>query len=146
MSVLEQLHIIALVPEPPVPRAYRLNPSFARSLRQALTGGGSTQSFGVPVTHRSGPEVKIERLDNHAREQWESILYYMVGSTGSGGVGAVSDIAVGTQKLLEWGEFVRLRNGKPFITKAGFEFLLQEPNAQVWNLLIVYLGNSEAVS
>jgi len=46
---------------------------------------------------------------------------------------------------LEIGEFVtRARTAE--ITQAGFEFLLQEVNAQVWSLLIVYLDNAEAVS
>lgn len=144
MAMLEQLHILRIVPEPPIPRAYVLNPSFANSFRSALQNE-SSESFGVAVTSRTGPEIELEFLDEWARKQWESILYYMVGSTGTGGLGGGSQIAGGTIHLLEWGDYVKIKGGKPRITKNGFEFLLQEPNAQVWNLLIVYLSNAESV-
>ena len=145
MTVLEQLHILTLVPEPPTPRAYKIHPTFANSLRQALMGGGSSQSFGVPATDRSGPKLTIEELDKWARGQWESILYYMVGSTAAG-LNAGKKITKSIRTLLELGEFVVVRGERAVITKDGFTFLLQEANAQVWNLLIVYLDNGESAS
>jgi transcription initiation factor TFIIH subunit 4 len=145
MSVLERLHILTLVPEPPVPRAYRLNRSFALSLRQALTGGGSGHSFGAPINTPLAQKMSVEDLDAWARGQWESILYYMVGSTGAAMNTVGSKISSGTKALLRMGNFVTVRGEKAAITKEGFTFLLQEANAQVWSLLIVYLENSASV-
>jgi transcription initiation factor TFIIH subunit 4 len=109
-------------------------------------GGGSNQSFGVPATDSSAPRITIEELDRWARGQWESILYYMVGSTGAGALSQASNVAGSTRALLQWGDFVVMKGSKPTITKNGFTFLLQEPNAQVWSLLIVYLTNHKEAS
>jgi len=135
---------MALVPEPPVPRAYRLNPSFANSLRQALQGGGSGHSFGVPASKDSGPAITVAELDSFARQQWEGILYFIVGSVGSN-LHSATPLSKSTRTLLEWGEYVRFMRDKPTITNKGFSFLLRETNSQVWSLLIVYLKHSEQV-
>jgi transcription initiation factor TFIIH subunit 4 len=89
--------------------------------------------------------MSVEDLDAWARGQWESILYYMVGSTGAGVNMSGAKIALGTKELLKIGQFVTVKGEKATITKEGFTFLLQEANAQVWTLLIVYLENSAAV-
>ena len=68
----------------------------------------------------------------------------MVGS--AAGVDVKSDIGAGTKKLLHAGDLVRTFHGQPRITKEGFTFVLQETNAQVWNLLIVYLKMVNDVS
>lgn len=149
------MHIVSTVPEPATPRAYRLNPSFGSSLRQALQGSGAGGSFGLlcddaAATTTGGetrPRVTTAQLDAWARGQWEAILYYMVGSVGAAlnsqaGARATSSM----KKILELGNFVSVRGGRVNITKEGFAFLLQEANAQVWSLLIVYLGSAESVS
>jgi transcription initiation factor TFIIH subunit 4 len=71
----------------------------------------------------------------------------MVGSTVglTAGLNMGKDIGDGTKTLLKIGEFVKTMGGRVSITKAGFSFLLQETNAQVWSLLIVYLKNSPQV-
>lgn len=113
------------------------------SLRQALTGGGDHRSFGVPCETPAKRKVDISELDDFARTQWEAILYYIVGSAGPGGGGAAVEVSPSTKTLLTMGEFVEIRGRTPSITQAGFTFLLQEVNAQVWSLLIVYLENSD---
>jgi transcription initiation factor TFIIH subunit 4 len=71
----------------------------------------------------------------------------MVGSTvgfstsGAGG----QDVGDGTKTLLKIGEFVKTMGGRVMITRQGFTFVLQETNAQVWSLMIVYLKNSPQV-
>ncbi|KAK8238462.1 putative TFIIH and nucleotide excision repair factor 3 complexes subunit [Phyllosticta capitalensis] len=144
ISVLEALHIVAQAPEPSGARAYRLSSGFQNSLRQALTGGGNHRSFGVPCDTPPKNRISIEELDDYARRKWEAILYYMVGSTGTGMAGG-SGISQGTKTLLEMGTFVETKFGRTAITKAGFSFLLQEVNAQVWSLLIVYLDSAPTV-
>jgi len=111
----------------------------------ALTGGGNHRSFGVPCDTSEEDKVDERFLDDFARVQWEAILYYVVGSAGPGST-AQGTISSGTQALLQVGKLVELKGRTPTITEAGFTFLLQEINAQVWSLLIIYLENSETVS
>jgi len=111
----------------------------------ALTGGGNHRSFGVPCDTAEGDKVDENFLDDFARIQWEAILYYVVGSAGPGST-VQGMISSGTQKLLQNGKLVELKGRTPTITEAGFTFLLQEINAQVWSLLIIYLEYSETVS
>ncbi|KAF1932761.1 RNA polymerase II transcription factor B subunit 2 [Didymella exigua CBS 183.55] len=140
LFVLAQLHILDAAKEDDGRKTYSLSPGFKRSLRHALEGSGRDGSFGVSATaeeSRGERRVSIEYLDEHARAQWETILFYMVG--GAAGVDVKSDMGAGTKKLLHAGDLVRTWQGQPRITKEGFTFVLQETNAQVWNLLIVYL-------
>lgn len=144
ISVLESLHIVTQAQETSGSRAYRLSSGFQNSLRQALTGGGNHRSFGVPCVESDLKKVSIDRLDLFARGQWEAILHYMVGSAGST-LGGGAEISPGTKTLLDLGHFIESRGGRATITQAGFSFLLQEVNAQVWSLLIVYLENAHKV-
>lgn len=132
------------VPEPPIPRAYHLSSVFAKSLRTALTGGGTHKSFGIPIDPPALEQVDVEFLDQYARGQWEAILFFMVGTTGVG-LQSDSTISNGTKSLLEQGNFVTVNRNHVSITKEGFTFLLQEANTQVWTLLIVYLEFGDSV-
>jgi transcription initiation factor TFIIH subunit 4 len=147
LSVLEQLHIIVLKQDANRHSSYELYKGFQKSLRQALEGSGTHRSFGVPSSQPDPNQVTVAFLDEYARRQWENILYYMVGSTvGFATAGALGqDVGEGTKALLKMGEFVKVNNGRVSITRAGFTFVLQETNAQVWSLLIVYLRNSPQV-
>ena len=69
----------------------------------------------------------------------------MVGSTAEGGLntsGIKKDSGVAT--LLKLGGLVTAK-AKVEITKDGFAFILQEVNAQVWTILILYLQNAQSV-
>lgn len=145
--VLAQLHILDTTKQDDGTRSHSLSPGFKRSLRHALEGSGKDGSFGVSATEeeaRGERRVSVRYLDEYARAQWESILFYMVG--GAAGVDVKSDIGVGTKKLLQAGALVQIWQSQPRITKEGFTFVLQETNAQVWNLLIVYLKMAGDVS
>lgn len=141
LSIMQRLHILEEVEG----RKYALYAPFAKSLRLALTGGGDHRSFGVPSLTPDEKPVSVEFLDAFARRQWEAILYYVVGSANAGLAGE-QDISAGTKQLLQKGEFVVVRGRQAVITQAGFTFLLQEVNAQVWTLLVVYLQVSSDVS
>lgn len=144
---LQRLHILDSTLEADRSTSYSLSPGFQRSLRHALEGSGNGGSFGVSATSEESSgerRVSIEFLDEHAKAQWETILFYMVG--GAAGVDVKSDVGPGTKKLLHAGDLVRTFHGSPRITKEGFTFVLQETNAQVWNLLIVYLKMVNDVS
>lgn len=127
-------------------QALELSPNFATSLRLALTGGGNHQSFGVLSNEAASSGIDIEFLDKYARTQWEGLLHYIVNSAGDNmhmeGEGPTASV----RKLLVEGQLVEQRGRRVDITQAGFSFLLQEVNAQVWTLLIFYLLNAESVS
>lgn len=146
LSLLYRLHIMTAASGPGKPQTLRLTNPFAQSLRRALTGGGNHHSFGVPCDNPDKHHVDVNYLDAFARSQWEGILHYMVGSTGIGGQGDRTGPSQGVKKLLEIGGLVEIKGRKPEITQAGFAFLLQEVNAQVWTLLVFYLENAESVS
>ena len=141
LSILQRLRI--LVDEEN--RSYKLRAEFSKSLRLALTGGGNHRSFGVPCATREDKPITVEYLDTFARKQWEAILYYVVGSANAG-ISGGENISDGTKQLLQRGNFVAVHGRKAAITQEGFTFLLQEINAQIWTLLIVYLELSSDVS
>lgn len=125
------------------PQVVSLTPVFGRSLRLALTGGGDHQSFGVPVSDAETADLDISFLDEYARTQWEGILHYVVSSVGDGS-GKGAGPSSGVKELLGLGNLVSSgrRSG---ITQAGFSFLLQEVNAQVWTMLLLWIENAESV-
>ena len=130
---------------PGQPRAYSLTNPFAASLRLALTGGGDHKSFGVTCSTSTKDVVTIAKLDEFARKQWEGVLGYMVGSTGIDLADADVKLSQAVKTLLQFGGLVETKNRKVDITQDGFAFILQEVNAQVWTLLILYLENAEQV-
>ncbi|VDB84710.1 unnamed protein product [Peniophora sp. CBMAI 1063] len=121
-----------------------LSATFKRSLRQALTGGDTSASFGVPAEpedHKTPPTVAA--LDGYAVERWETILHYMVSS----GTGApVRQPSLGVLHLLTEGKLMASWTGNPQnmrITSDGFQFLLHTPHEQLWQLLLQYLSLAE---
>jgi transcription initiation factor TFIIH subunit 4 len=146
LEILEKLHIIVQKQDAERQTSYSLSPGFSKSLRQALEGSGNHRSFGVPATQTDERKVSIKELDEYARAQWESILFYMVGSTVKFPPDMGGDIGNGAKTLLQAGNFVANRSGKITITRTGFMFVLQDTNAQVWSLLIEYLKHVHELS
>lgn len=134
-----------MVANPGQPRSYSLTNPFAASLRLALTGGGNHKSFGVPCNPPVGDAISIPALDEFARKQWEGVLGYMVGSTGIDLTDEDVNLSDGVKTLLRLGGLVEIKNRRVEITQDGFAFILQEVNAQVWTVLILYLENAEQV-
>ncbi|KAI9784877.1 MAG: RNA polymerase II transcription factor B 52 kDa subunit [Candelina submexicana] len=143
VSLLDRLHIFTTTSEPGQPRAYTLTNPFAASLRLALTGGGNHHSFGVPCNTPDKHSIDIDFLDAFARTQWEGILHYMVGTTGTGLQVSGKGATPSAKTLLQNGKLVGKHGSKAEITKKGFSFLLQEVNAQVWALLVIYLETAD---
>jgi transcription initiation factor TFIIH subunit 4 len=117
-----------------------LTDAFGSSLRLALTGGGNHQSFGVPSSDVKSAGIDLKFLDEYGRAQWESILHFVV-STGRSG----AEPTAAVQKLLEAGSLITGGRRSNDITQAGFSFLLQEVNAQVWTLLLLWLQHAQEV-
>ncbi|KAJ3467633.1 hypothetical protein MRS44_005197 [Fusarium solani] len=127
LSILRVLYIVQITaPSKERPQEMQLTANFKTSLRLALSGGP--------------PEIDIIFLDRYARRKWEDILHFVVSSVGYKSAGDVSGPNKSVKELLIAGRLVdRKPNGMVGITQAGFTFLLQEANAQVWTLLLLWL-------
>uniref|UniRef100_A0A087Y352 General transcription factor IIH subunit 4 n=1 Tax=Poecilia formosa TaxID=48698 RepID=A0A087Y352_POEFO len=80
----------------------------------------------------------IESLDRYAMERWEVILQFMVGSPS-----AVSqDLA---QLLIQAGLMRSISEAgeAPYITSAGFQFLLLDTASQLWYFTLQYLKTAQ---
>ena len=123
----------------------QLTTNFKNSFQRALDGGGSHNSFGVPSPLPAPPEVDLAFLERYARRKWDDILHFVVNSVGnrSGERDAGGGPKQSVKELLLAGRLVERRAGGGTagvgITQAGFTFLLQEANAQVWTLLLLWL-------
>ncbi|KIJ62840.1 hypothetical protein HYDPIDRAFT_176279 [Hydnomerulius pinastri MD-312] len=119
-----------------------LNPTFKLSMRQAITGGGSTSSFGVPAEKDDKRQPSgLETLDSYALERWETILHYMV-SSGQGQL--PTKPSQGVLYLLQRSCLMKPVHGSTLqITSSGFQFLLHSPHDQLWSLLLQYLHMAE---
>ena len=142
IQALRRLHILEQGPE------YSLNVNFQKSLKRALTGGGSHNSFGIPLdvprTASDGVDIDVAFLDRYANDSWETILHYLVGSSASFShrpspsvleMLRTSGLMSGTERTASAGNLK--------ITSKGFQFLLEDVNTQLWGLLMRYLGLSE---
>lgn len=143
LSTLRSLHIVTITPPgKDKPQEVNLTTNFRNSLRLAIEGGGTHGSFGVPSTLPIDPSIDIPFLDRYARKKWEDILHYVVNSVGGESSGSAGGPKAAVKELLLAGRLVErhaeARTGIA-ITQAGFTFLLQEANAQVWTLLLLWL-------
>lgn len=143
VAILRSLHIIQ-------PQSITLTVNFRNSLRLALEGGGDHNSFGVLSTHPIPSDINHPFLDKYARKKWDDILHYVVLATGltdgsssghSGPNKSVKELLLAGH-LVERGSF----SGDLKITHVGFSFLLQEANAQVWALLLLWLQAVDAAN
>ncbi|KAJ3711331.1 transcription factor Tfb2-domain-containing protein [Lentinula raphanica] len=137
LDILTRLHILHVHSG-----KLSLNTTFKTSLRHAITGGGSTGSFGVPAEKdEKRPPMDVEGLDGYALERWETILHFMV-SSGTGQ--NPTRPSQGVLYLLQRSGLMSNQQGStPQITSTGFQFLLHRPHAQLWDLLLQYLHMAE---
>ncbi|KAF9583503.1 RNA polymerase II transcription factor B 52 kDa subunit [Lunasporangiospora selenospora] len=139
---------------------YTMNAAFLKQFRNALTGGGKSQSFGLATSTPDKHHVDIAFLDDYATKQWEAILHFMVGTTeGKPPCKGVLNL-LGRSGLMTGGSdsgdnmdahdfanhMARQDFGVPKITHKGFQFLLQDINTQVWAFLLQYLNTAESLN
>ncbi|KAF9178574.1 RNA polymerase II transcription factor B 52 kDa subunit [Haplosporangium sp. Z 11] len=139
-----------------------MNATFLEQFRNALTGGGNSQSFGLATSTPDKHHVDIAFLDDYATKQWEAILHFMVGTTeGRPPCKGVLNL-LGRSGLMTGGpdanqgdnmdardfanQMARHDFGVPKITHKGFQFLLQDINTQVWAFLLQYLNMAESLN
>ncbi|GAP89394.1 putative RNA polymerase II transcription factor B subunit 2 [Rosellinia necatrix] len=146
ISILRSLHILQRDASPTL----SLSPNFRTSLQLVLEGGGDHNSFGVPSTQPVAVEIDPAFLDRYAQKKWDDILHFVVNSVGfSSGPGdrTSNGPKQSVKDLMIRGHLVERRGGSGInITQAGFTFLLQEANAQVWTLLLLWLESADAVA
>ncbi|KAI9025300.1 RNA polymerase II transcription factor B subunit 2 [Phycomyces nitens] len=119
-----------------------MNETFRQEFQNALTGGGTQQSFGLPCSTPDKHPVDISFLDQYATQQWESILHYMVGTS------LTKKPSRGVLNLLERSQLMQASPTDQThlqITNKGFQFLLQDVNTQVWAFLLQYLDMAEVL-
>ncbi|KAI9347862.1 RNA polymerase II transcription factor B subunit 2 [Pilaira anomala] len=118
-----------------------MNETFRNEFKNALTGGGMQQSFGLPCSTPDKHAVDIGFLDHYATTQWEAILHYMVGTS------LTKKPSRGVLNLLERSKLMQssVESGQLQITNKGFQFLLQDVNTQVWAFLLQYLDMAEVL-
>ncbi|CAL1584123.1 unnamed protein product [Knipowitschia caucasica] len=119
-------------------QGYILNPVFKDNLRIALLGGGAAWADEGSSLGPDRHARDIESLDKYALERWEVILHFMVGSPSA----AVSqDLA----QLLVQAGLMKSENGEaPYITSAGFQFLLLDTASQLWYFTLQYLKSAQS--
>ncbi|MBW0483105.1 hypothetical protein O181_022820 [Austropuccinia psidii MF-1] len=119
-----------------------LNQSFKQNFRRALTGGGHHGSFGVPCNTPSNSVIPVNQLDNYGTEKWETILHYMVGSR------LPTKPSHSILSLLHQSGLMVAMDPKNMqgltISSKGFQFLLEDVNTQLWDILLQYLKIAEA--
>lgn len=116
-----------------------LNKIFRENIRVALVGGG--KPWSTPSDTAGDGHVRdVSFLDKYAKERWECILHFLVGSRGPEALSR--DIALvltnsGLMKIPDEGSM-------PVITPAGFQFLLLDTASQVWYFMLQYLETAES--
>ncbi|SCW03424.1 LAFE_0G10110g1_1 [Lachancea fermentati] len=121
------------------PFMINLNPIFRSSFRNALTGGEVNNSFGNVIDSESDI-VSMAMLDQYAADKWETILHFMVGTPLTKTPSRNVLNLLTHSKLME-----NSSSGELQITNEGFQFLLQDVNAQIWTLLLQYLRMAETL-
>ncbi|KAG7662641.1 TFB2 [[Candida] subhashii] len=121
----------------------RLNATFRQNFRDCLTGSQEPNAFGSISTAVDKHQVDVAFLDSFASQKWETILHFMVGteSTATPSSSVLSLLKLGG--LME-GQGKSAANLK--ITNTGFQFLLQDVNAQIWTLLLQYLNLTQELN
>ncbi|GAA5988935.1 hypothetical protein JCM10908_006236 [Rhodotorula pacifica] len=145
LSALQRLHIVTSRSERhsnPTTDETELQMSsvFQNSFRMALTGGGRQGSFGKAADEQD-PDVTIQFLDDYAESQWETIQHFMVGSDAGATKPGEKVLVLLNRSGLMASSTQSLRHMR--ITSKGFQFLLEDVNTQLWDLLLVYLEESQ---
>ncbi|KAJ1673831.1 RNA polymerase II transcription factor B 52 kDa subunit, partial [Spiromyces aspiralis] len=136
---LEGLHILECKDN-----KMHLNEVFREQLKNALIGGGNHKSFGVPAEKNASDKVNMRFLDDYALKKWESILHYMVGTDMDAPKPSTTVLNLLVKaRLMEDGTDHAGYAAKIRITNKGFQFLLQDINAQVWEVLLQYIRQNE---
>lgn len=132
-EALKRLELLHLIDYDGKGTHVRLNSIFRSNFRDCLTGSQDPNAFGSIGTGDDVDKVEISFLDKFASHEWETILHFMVGTEGT---------PTPSSSVLSLLKLGGLMEGESTlnITNTGFQFLLQDANAQIWTLLLQYLN------
>ncbi|CAN6671703.1 general transcription and DNA repair factor IIH subunit Tfb2p [Trichomonascus vanleenenianus] len=135
-EALKKLKGLHLVRERRHHQIVELSGTFRQSFKSALMATEDTlqYAFGKPCDNDDKHKVDIDFLDKYAAERWENVLHFMVGTPGRSEVPSEGII----QLLMHARLMTKADYGGYVITNDGFQFLLQDSNAQIWRFLIEY--------
>ncbi|KAM9912963.1 hypothetical protein OXX80_002415 [Metschnikowia pulcherrima] len=133
-EALKRLRALHLLEEDASGSHVRLHQTFRNSFRGCLTGTQPPNAFGILATAPEKHAVDIPFLDSFAAQKWETILHFMVGSE------LPSMPSRSVLSLLKSGGLMEGSGSQMKITNAGFQFLLQDANIQLWTILLEYLN------
>ncbi|XP_022669673.1 general transcription factor IIH subunit 4-like [Varroa jacobsoni] len=140
-DALKSLHLLNEVNLPGGLPGWMLNINFQEKLKEALAGGGDPWLvYGELDKDKHGRDAKF--LDQYAKERWDCVLHYMVGSE----VPAESGISHDAIRILLHSGLMRqdeTNANKSLITMEGFQFLLMDTEDQVWYFILQYLSTVE---
>ena len=90
--------------------------------------------------------VTPEDLERYTQQRWDSVLHFLVGSTGKEDPpGAVVHFLLQTGLMQPDPEYNGSQDDAPLvITHSGYDFMLQDNNQQVWHFVTQYLASLEA--
>lgn len=134
---LKRLKALHLIEEDSGGSHIRLHPTFRQNFRDCLTGSQAANAFGNLCVTPDSQLVDIKFLDSFASQKWETILHFMVGTK------LTTTPSNSVLSLLKLGGLMEGSGTSPKnlrITNSGFQFLLQDMNAQIWTLLLQYLN------
>lgn len=131
---LNRLKALYLIEEDQRGSHVRLHPIFRQNFRDCLTGTQAANAFGILCTIPDKHQVDVKFLDAFASQKWETILHFMVGTE----LSTIPSKSV--LSLLKSGGLMEGSGKSMKITNIGFQFLLQDVNAQIWTFLLQYLN------
>ncbi|KAH8396525.1 hypothetical protein KR215_000267 [Drosophila sulfurigaster] len=142
-SCLSALNVWRVTAIPGGLAAWELSPTFKKSVRQALMGGGKPWPMTNTLDKDSKPR-DIPFLDSYAMSRWRCVLHYMVGTGGRNGGSDAEAISPDAVRILLHANLMkRDERGGISITRQGFQFLLLDTRAQVWHFMLQYLETCE---
>ena len=159
LSRLTNLHILKIDGSGNTAKL-QMNAAFQQNMRAALLiGHGDHRSFGVLSDTSDQHAVDVAFLDNYAKTKWEAILHFLVGSEGfeapresvlylleKSGLMQKGGLSGSNRSAPSGGSSQAANNFRSTslkITARGFQFLLEDVNTQLWDLLLKYLGLAE---
>ncbi|CAH2353826.1 general transcription and DNA repair factor IIH subunit Tfb2p [[Candida] railenensis] len=143
---LKRLKSLHLVLEDKLGTYITLHPTFRKNFRACLTGSQQANAFGNLANDSADDNagVTISFLDSFALNKWETILHFMVGTD------STPTPSASVLSLLRSGGLMETSASEDIsglrISNTGFQFLLQDSNAQIWTILLEYLKISEELN
>ncbi|KAH6565356.1 hypothetical protein BASA50_005389 [Batrachochytrium salamandrivorans] len=145
ISGLVRLHIVTIKNEGSR-KNITVNAVFQENIHNALVGGGNHTSFGMPSGSVDKHQPSISFLDRYAKDCWESVLHYLVGTPSDKRPKAIVKLLEKSGLMAPMPGNFSSNNDELRITSKGFQFLLQDVNVQIWAFLLQYLEMAEQLN